>query len=119
MVFQQSPFRGENEDEIYDAILTDELRYPADVPKACFNLIHHLLDRDPDRRLGSGPSDALEIMSHPFFNHIEWGDLYHKRIPAPFVPALQSDTDTKYFDNEFISVVPAFTPVSSGQSFIP
>ena len=97
MLLHQSPFDGENEDEIYDAILEGEPFCPANIPKDSFSLITQLLVREPDLRLGSGVEDALEIMRHAFFKDINWDDLYNKRTPAPFLPTLQSDTDTRNF----------------------
>lgn len=114
MVLQRSPFRGENEDEIYDAILADEPLYPADTPRKLVNLVSKLLIREPDERLGSGPDDALEVMRHESFKHINWDDLYSKRVPAPFIPTIQSATDTSNFDKEFTCVTPVLTPVQSG-----
>lgn len=52
-------------------------------------------------------------MSHAFFRDINWDDVYHKRIPAPFVPQITSATDTSNFDTEFTSVTPVLTPVQS------
>ena len=115
MLLRQAPFRGENEDDIYDAILKSEPQYPVDIPRDCLSLLRQLLVREPDLRLGSGPEDALEVMRHAFFKDINWDDLYHKRTPVPFIPTLQSKTDTRYFDDEFTSAFPALTPVHSGQ----
>ncbi|KAF2833170.1 hypothetical protein CC86DRAFT_5850 [Ophiobolus disseminans] len=113
MLLQQSPFRGEDEDEIYDAILADEPLYPIHMPRDSVSILQKLLTREPDMRLGSGPTDAQEIMSHAFFRNINWDDIYHKRVPAPFVPTITSATDTSNFDTEFTSVTPVLTPVQS------
>ncbi|EOD47088.1 putative protein kinase c protein [Neofusicoccum parvum UCRNP2] len=113
MLLQQSPFRGEDEDEIYDAILADEPLYPIHMPRDSVSILQKLLTREPELRLGSGPTDAQEIMSHAFFRNINWEDVYHKRIPAPFIPTISSATDTSNFDQEFTSVTPVLTPVQS------
>jgi serine/threonine protein kinase len=117
MLLQQSPFRGEDEDEIYDAILADEPLYPIHMPRDSVAILQKLLTREPDQRLGSGPTDAQEIMSQPFFRNINWDDVYHKRIQPPFQPQITSATDTSNFDSEFTSVTPVLTPVQSGKSF--
>ncbi|KAK3045639.1 Serine/threonine kinase, partial [Coniosporium uncinatum] len=106
MLLQQSPFRGEDEDEIYDAILADEPLYPIHMPRDSVSILQKLLTREPEQRLGSGPTDAQEIMSHSFFRNINWDDVYHKRIPAPFMPQISNPTDTSNFDSEFTSVTP-------------
>ncbi|KAI9761013.1 MAG: hypothetical protein M4579_001276 [Chaenotheca gracillima] len=113
MLLQQSPFRGEDEDEIYDAILADEPLYPIHMPRDSVSILQKLLTREPELRLGSGPTDAQEIMSHAFFRNINWEDVYNKRIPAPFQPQITSATDTSNFDQEFTSVTPVLTPVQS------
>lgn len=113
MLLQQSPFRGEDEDEIYDAILTDEPLYPISMPRDSVSILQKLLMREPDQRLGSGPTDAQEVMSQPFFRNIVWDDIYHKRIPPPFLPQIKNATDTSNFDSEFTSVTPVLTPVQS------
>ncbi|KAF2869785.1 kinase C-like protein [Massariosphaeria phaeospora] len=113
MLLQQSPFRGEDEDEIYDAILADEPLYPIHMPRDSVSILQKLLTREPELRLGSGPTDAQEIMSHAFFRNVNWDDVYHKRIPAPFIPQITSPTDTSNFDTEFTSVTPVLTPVQS------
>ena len=114
MLLQQSPFRGEDEDEIYDAILADEPLYPIHMPRDSVSILQKLLTREPDQRLGSGPTDAQEVMDQPFFRNINWDDIYHKRVQPPFLPQIKSATDTSNFDSEFTSVTPVLTPVQSG-----
>lgn len=115
MLLQQSPFRGEDEDEIYDAILSDEPLYPIHMARDSVSILQKLLTREPDQRLGSGPTDAQEVMSQPFFRTINWDDIYHKRVQPPFLPSIKNATDTSNFDSEFTSVTPVLTPVQSGK----
>ncbi|KAL8745507.1 MAG: hypothetical protein Q9190_002359 [Brigantiaea leucoxantha] len=113
MLLQQSPFRGEDEDEIYDAILADEPLYPIHMPRDSVSILQKLLIREPELRLGSGPTDAQEIMSHAFFRTINWDDFRDKKVPPPFQPQISNPTDTSNFDSEFTSVTPVLTPVQS------
>ncbi|KAL8904825.1 MAG: hypothetical protein Q9207_003019 [Kuettlingeria erythrocarpa] len=113
MLLQQSPFRGEDEDEIYDAILADEPLYPIHMPRDSVSILQKLLMREPELRLGSGPTDAQEIMSHAFFRTINWDDFREKKVPPPFLPQISNPTDTSNFDSEFTSVTPVLTPVQS------
>ncbi|KAI0132083.1 hypothetical protein BJ170DRAFT_700206 [Xylariales sp. AK1849] len=113
MLLQQSPFRGEDEDEIYDAILADEPLYPIHMPRDSVSILQKLLTREPDQRLGSGPTDAQEVMNQPFFRNIVWDDIYNKRVAPPFLPQIKNATDTSNFDSEFTSVTPVLTPVQS------
>lgn len=52
-------------------------------------------------------------MAHPYFRSVNFDDIYHKRVPPPFIPQLQSATDTSNFDQEFTREVPVLTPVRS------
>jgi len=113
MLLQQSPFRGDDEDEIYDAVLADEPLYPIHMPRDSVSILQKLLTREPDQRLGGGPTDAQEVMNQPFFRNINWDDVYHKRVQPPFLPQIKSPTDTSNFDSEFTSVTPVLTPVQS------
>ena len=118
MLLQQSPFRGEDEEEIYDAILADEPLYPIHMPRDSVSILQKLLTREPAHRLGSGPTDAQEIMSHAFFRGVDWDDVYKKRLPTPFKPTVKNEKDTSNFDAEFTSVTPVLTPVQSGEFYI-
>lgn len=80
------PFYSENMNEMYELILKAPLKFPSFVPPDAQSLLRGLLERDETKRLGSGPSDAKEIMQHPFFASIDWEKLFKKEIDPPFVP---------------------------------
>ncbi|KAK4689725.1 hypothetical protein P7C73_g372, partial [Tremellales sp. Uapishka_1] len=111
MLLGQSPFRGDDEDEIFDAILEDEPLYPITMPRDAVSLLQRLLSRDPTRRLGSGEADAEDIKKHLFFKDVNFDDVYNKRIPAPYFPTIGNATDTSNFDSEFTREQPTLTPV--------
>jgi len=106
MLLGQSPFRGEDEDEIFDAILEDEPLYPMHMPGDSVSILQKvnpakfnshssltsqkLLTRDPTKRLGAGEDDSEPIKRHAFFRDVNWDDLFHKRIPPPFYPTVVS-----------------------------
>lgn len=58
------------------------------------DLISRLLT-DPANRLGV--NGVSEIKLHSWFSDINWNEI--KNTTAPFVPDLESEIDTKYFDN--------------------
>ncbi|POW19265.1 hypothetical protein PSHT_04843 [Puccinia striiformis] len=113
MLLGQSPFRGDDEDEIFDAILEDEPLYPIHMPRDSVSILQKLLTRDPARRLGGGPNDAEEIKAHPFFRETNWSDVYGKKIPAPYFPTINGPMDVSNFDSEFTKESPRLTPVHS------
>jgi serine/threonine protein kinase len=101
------PFYDEDVAEMNRRILRQPLYFDAaHFSSEAMSLLEGLLQRDPDKRLGSGPQDYLEVTAHPFFKTINWNDLYHKRIDPSFKPHLQNATDVRYFDPEFTSQVP-------------
>lgn len=90
LLLGQSPFKGDDEDEIFDAILEDEPLYPIHMPRDSVSILQSLLTRNPSQRLGSGPDDAEEIKRHPFFRNIDWDKMLAKVIPPPFLPSIVS-----------------------------
>ncbi|KAH8825090.1 kinase-like domain-containing protein [Flagelloscypha sp. PMI_526] len=111
MLLGQSPFRGEDEDEIFDAILEDEPLYPITMPRDAVSILQKLLTRDPTRRLGSSENDAEDIKRQPFFKDVNWDDVVNKRIPPPYFPTINGSADTSNFDEEFTKEQPTLTPV--------
>jgi serine/threonine protein kinase len=101
MITRTSPFRGDNEDEIYDSILADEPEFPTSMEMTTIDFIWKLLNKEPERRLGTGTNGADQVMGHPFFSETKWDDLYHKRVPSPFIPTVVHRTDVSNFDSEF------------------
>ncbi|THH03865.1 hypothetical protein EW145_g5951 [Phellinidium pouzarii] len=111
MLLGQSPFRGDDEDEIFDAILEDEPLYPITMPRDAVSILQKLLTRDPNRRLGSGKVDAEEIKGHPFFKDVDWDAVLNKQYPSPYCPTIKGSADTSNFDEEFTREQPTLTPV--------
>lgn len=70
---------------MFRLILTEKLRYPRHVSAEAREIISKLMNKNPDRRLGS-VSDVDEVMEQPFFAPIDWSDLQKKRITPPFKP---------------------------------
>jgi serine/threonine protein kinase len=72
---------------LYDSSLLD---YVSDEGR---DFISKLLVKDPSRRLGFASIE--EIKQHAWFDGIDWDNL--DALPPPFVPALESSSDTRYF----------------------
>ena len=41
-----------------------------------------LLTKEPTKRLGSGKLDAESIKAHPWFEEINWDDVYNRKLPV-------------------------------------
>ncbi|KAG0169323.1 hypothetical protein DFQ28_010300 [Apophysomyces sp. BC1034] len=106
-----TPFWADNHADMYRRVLEDPLEFPPDVDYETAEFLCGLLDRDPRTRLGAAGVD--EIKSHPYFAGIAWEDVYHRRLPPPYVPPLTSALDFSNFDNAFLDMPPTLTPVGS------
>ena len=91
------PFWGDSIETLVESIISTQIEWPTEedaVDPAARDLILGLLERNPVDRLGSG--GAAEVQKHPFYQNISWDELImHK---AEFIPYLDSEEDTSYFD---------------------
>lgn len=62
------------------------------------DIISHLCTVDISKRLGNIKGGAATVKSHPWFQNINWDDLYHRRMQGPIVPHLKGPADTRNFD---------------------
>ncbi|XP_014841688.1 PREDICTED: serine/threonine-protein kinase N1 isoform X2 [Poecilia mexicana] len=110
MLVGESPFPGDDEEEVFDSIVNDEVRYPRFLSTEAIGIMRRLLRRNPERRLGSGEKDAEEVKKQPFFRNVDWEALLQRKVPPPFVPSIRSKEDVSNFDEEFTTEPPALTP---------
>ncbi|XP_036302767.1 serine/threonine-protein kinase N2 isoform X1 [Pipistrellus kuhlii] len=110
MLVGESPFPGDDEEEVFDSIVNDEVRYPRFLSTEAISIMRRLLRRNPERRLGAGEKDAEDVKKHPFFRLIDWSALMDKKVKPPFVPTIRGREDVSNFDDEFTSEVPILTP---------
>uniref|UniRef100_A0A3Q2NSJ2 Protein kinase N1 n=1 Tax=Fundulus heteroclitus TaxID=8078 RepID=A0A3Q2NSJ2_FUNHE len=110
MLVGESPFPGDDEEEVFDSIVNDEVRYPRFLSTEAIAIMRRLLRRNPERRLGSGEKDAEEVKKQPFFRNVDWEALLQKKVPPPFVPSIRGKEDVSNFDEEFTVEPPALTP---------
>jgi serine/threonine protein kinase len=54
------------------------LKLPSSISNEAKSLLISLLNRNPNRRLGAGPTDGEEIKKHPFFDGIDWDKIYNR-----------------------------------------
>uniref|UniRef100_A0A669QX56 non-specific serine/threonine protein kinase n=1 Tax=Phasianus colchicus TaxID=9054 RepID=A0A669QX56_PHACC len=91
------PFFGDTPEELFGQVISDEILWPEGdeaLPPDAQHLISCLLQTDPLRRLGAG--GAQEVKAHSFFAALDWTGLLRQK--AEFVPHLESEEDTSYFD---------------------
>ncbi|XP_036376913.1 serine/threonine-protein kinase N2-like isoform X1 [Megalops cyprinoides] len=110
MLVGESPFPGDDEEEVFDSIVNDEIHYPRFLSTEAISIMRRLLRRNPEGRLGAGESDAEEVKKHPFFRNVDWSGLLAKKVEPPFRPTIKGREDVSNFDNEFTSEAPVLTP---------
>lgn len=102
MLIGQSPFQGDDEDELFESIRSDTPHYPRWITKESKSLLEMLFERDPSRRLGVTGT----IREHAFFKTINWTALEKREVAPPFKPKVKSPSDCSNFDREFLSEKP-------------
>ncbi|GCC20305.1 hypothetical protein chiPu_0018872 [Chiloscyllium punctatum] len=110
MLVGESPFPGDDEEEVFDSIVNDEVRYPRFLSTEAIAVMRRLLRRNPERRLGSSERDAEEVKKQPFFREIDWQALLAKKVKPPFVPTIRDREDVSNFDEEFTAEEATLTP---------
>ncbi|KAI3367819.1 hypothetical protein L3Q82_026659 [Scortum barcoo] len=116
MMCGRLPFYNQDHEKLFELILMEDIRFPRTLGPEARSLLSGLLKKDPMQRLGGGPDDAKEIMQHKFFAGIEWQDVYEKKLVPPFKPQVTSETDTRYFDEEFTAQTITITPPGQDDS---
>ncbi|XP_028458257.1 serine/threonine-protein kinase N2 isoform X2 [Perca flavescens] len=109
MLVGESPFPGDDEEEVFDSIVNDDVRYPRFLSPESVSLIQKLLQKTPEMRLGAGEEDASEIKRHKFFQGMDWGALLAKKMKPPFLPVVRALKDVSNFDEEFTRLKPVLT----------
>ncbi|KAG5831146.1 hypothetical protein ANANG_G00300730 [Anguilla anguilla] len=110
MMCGRLPFYNQDHEKLFELILMEDIKFPRTLSADAKSLLSGLLIKDPNKRLGGGPDDAKEIMRHSFFTGIDWQDIYDKKLIPPFKPQVSSETDTRYFDEEFTAQTITITP---------
>uniref|UniRef100_A0A8C4ENS1 non-specific serine/threonine protein kinase n=1 Tax=Dicentrarchus labrax TaxID=13489 RepID=A0A8C4ENS1_DICLA len=91
------PFFGDTPEELFGQVITDDIVWPEGddaLPADSLALISALLQTNPLVRLGTG--GAFEVKQHSFFTELDWNTLLRQK--AEFIPHLESEEDTSYFD---------------------
>ncbi|KAK4336781.1 hypothetical protein RND71_043989 [Anisodus tanguticus] len=86
LLVAESPFCGEDEEQVFDSIVNDEVRYPKYLSNEAVLIMKRLLRKDPEKRLGSSERDAEDIKKQSFFR--------------------SSPDDVRNFDREFTKEKP-------------
>ena len=67
-----------------------------EISEDAFSIVAGLLEPNPSKRFG-----AMDIMQHSFFAKLQWESV--RNIEPPFIPSLDSEFDTSYFEDRHLS----------------
>ncbi|XP_066438851.1 protein kinase C delta type-like [Eleutherodactylus coqui] len=112
------PFFGKNFTEIKDSVLYDTPFYPEFMTPSTVNILHGLLCKDQDLRLGV----IGNVKKYRFFSAMNWEDVEARRVEPPAIMTaalvdLNVDQTINYREAEFL-VLPEFHEIFEEFSFI-
>ncbi|VDK67212.1 unnamed protein product [Anisakis simplex] len=115
MMAGQPPFEADNEDDLFEAILHDDVLYPVWLSKEAVNILKAFMTKNALKRLGCVQSQGGEdaIRAHPFFRDMDWEALEARRVKPPFKPKIKSKRDVNNFDADFTKEEPVLTPTDN------
>uniref|UniRef100_A0A0K0ESN5 protein kinase C n=1 Tax=Strongyloides stercoralis TaxID=6248 RepID=A0A0K0ESN5_STRER len=111
MLIGQSPFHGDGEDELFDAILNERPYFPKSLGKEAAKCLSALFDRNPNTRLGMPDCPDGPIRTHAFFRAVDWKRFENRSVQPPFKPNIKSPFDTSNFDDDFTQEKVCITPI--------
>ncbi|XP_018101167.2 protein kinase C delta type [Xenopus laevis] len=85
-------FEDGNSEKFISSVIRDEPLFPKCLSAEIKDLLHKLLEKDPEQRLGF----IKNIRAHPVFHSINWEQLERQEIPPPLCPA-ELTQDKNYF----------------------
>jgi protein kinase A len=104
MLIGQPPFWDQNPMRIYQQIVAGHIRFPSSSHSFHINttskqFILALCRTDPTQRLGYIAGGSARVMSHQFFDGVDWDALYYKKVSGPIVPRVEWAGDAGNFDD--------------------
>ncbi|XP_058445658.1 protein kinase C [Malaya genurostris] len=104
------PFEADNEDDLFEAILRDDVLYPVWLSREAVSILKGFMTKNAAKRLGCTDGEN-QIRAHPFFKDMDWDALEQRKVRPPFRPRVRSARDALNFDTEFTKEDPVLTPV--------
>uniref|UniRef100_G3PSZ2 protein kinase C n=1 Tax=Gasterosteus aculeatus aculeatus TaxID=481459 RepID=G3PSZ2_GASAC len=101
MLVGESPFPGDDEEEVFDSIVNDEVRYPRFLSTEAISIM---------RRVCTGNLKKKELESGKTTGRKKRTNWTPCKVKPPFVPTIQGANDVSNFDDEFTSEAPILTP---------
>ncbi|CAD8097991.1 unnamed protein product [Paramecium sonneborni] len=100
MMTGESPYYNDDIQQMYKNIQSGTLKWPKKMSAEAKNLISKMLERDPNKRIGTKSKD--EIKQDPFFKGIDWDKVYKRLYKPPITDfsEMHDDDDQQDFDGD-------------------
>ncbi|CAA0807934.1 Serine/threonine-protein kinase AtPK2/AtPK19 [Striga hermonthica] len=101
MLTGKPPFVGGNRQKIQQKILKNKIKLPTFLSSDAHFLIKGLLQKEANKRLGSGPRGSEELKGHKWFKSVNWKKLEAREICPSFLPQVASQLCVANFDERW------------------
>ena len=118
MLVGKAPFYGENQEELFSAILDQTLHFPKFVSKEAKSICTLLLVKNPRERLGCMGNGGLDIKKHCFFKVINWNKVEAREVQPPTRPKKSDHRLAENFDDYFKTLSVSMTPPDAAATSI-
>ncbi|XP_059622326.1 cAMP-dependent protein kinase catalytic subunit 3 [Phlebotomus argentipes] len=98
MLVGYPPFYDDNPLGIYEKILSGKVEWPRQMDAVAKDLVKKLLVLDRTKRMGNMKNGSDDVKRHRWFKHLDWTDVYNRKLKPPIVPQVRFDGDTSNFD---------------------
>ncbi|XP_010464481.1 PREDICTED: serine/threonine-protein kinase AtPK2/AtPK19 [Camelina sativa] len=115
MLTGKPPFVG-SKGKIQQSIVKEKIKLPKFLSNEAHALLKGLLAKEPERRLGSGPTGAEEIKKHKWFKGINWKKLEAREVQPSFKPEVSGRQCIANFDKCWTEMSVLDSPASSPSS---
>uniref|UniRef100_A0A1J3DMK8 non-specific serine/threonine protein kinase n=2 Tax=Noccaea caerulescens TaxID=107243 RepID=A0A1J3DMK8_NOCCA len=115
MLTGKPPFMG-SKGKIEQKIVKDKIKLPKFLTSEAHALLKGLLQKEPERRLGSGPCGADEIKQHKWFKGMNWKKLEAREVKPSFKPEISGRQCIANFDKCWTEMSVLDSPASSPTS---
>ncbi|EEF52082.1 ribosomal protein S6 kinase, putative [Ricinus communis] len=120
MLTGQPPFEHKDRKKLQERIIKEKIKLPSFLSSEAHSLLKGLLQKEPSRRLGSGPSGGDEVKSHKWFRSINWKKLEARELIPKFKPDVSGKYCTENFDRCWTTMPPDDSPActpTAGEHF--
>lgn len=101
LLMGKPPFRGKDQMQTYNLILrgVDCLQLSQKIPKKAQMIIKRLCRQVGSDRLGVQKNGIKDVKSHAWFAEFDWGKLQSRKMTAPLILPVKSNTDLSNFED--------------------